>query len=473
MKTLWQTRHGQSLLVEDGRFAQGAPDRTVDLGEAWIVPGLWDSHLHYLMWCRQREQVDLKGCVSVDDFLERVARAAPGAWIQGQGFTEIYPTRAQLDAVSPGRPALLWRADLHSALANTRALELAGIGPDTPDPPGGAIHFEEGRLLELAIALVTDHVPEPGPEEVERQFSAGARHLLSMGVTAFTDQRIKDQHEGVASRAAFRKLQLPMRIFCNVAAHELALELPEPDGYHTGHVKFFSDGSMGSRTCKMLDPKPWEGIWMSEPAELRAGFARARARHLPICVHAIGDEAIRVCLDLFEELGPSPLSVPDRIEHIQLGDAVDLPRVARLGLTASMQPLHLLDDMQAAERLLGARAISYYRLRTLAETGVLFAFGSDAPVADPNPWLGMHAAVQRMWPGQAGSWYPEERISLERTLDGYTRQAALAVGRPDLGRLDPGCLADFVVLDRRPAPDNLMELRVLRTVVGGQTVYEA
>ncbi len=472
VSTRWKTAQGQELWVEGERIVAGGSGPTVDLGEAFVLPGLFDSHLHYLMWCQKREQVDLTGCVSLEDFLTRVARAGPGPWIQGQGFTEIFPTREQLDAVTGGRPALLWRADLHSALANSAALELAGVTAASPDPPGGAIRFEEGRLLELAIGLVRAHIPEPGPDELDRQFRAGARHLLSLGVTAFTDQRIKDMEEGPVTREAFRRLQLPMRIFCNVAAHELGRALPEPSGYATGHVKFFSDGSMGSRTCRMLEPRPWEGIWMSPPDELRAGFARARAQGLPICVHAIGDEAIRVCLDLFAELGPGT-GVPDRIEHIQIVHPDDLARVAALGLTASMQPLHLLDDKGAADLLLGERASGYYRLASLAATGVRFAFGSDGPVADVNPWLGMHAAVHRMWPGLPGAWFPDERLSLDRALKGYTREAALAVGRPDLGRLEPGCLADFVVLDRRPTPDNLMDIRVLRTVVGGETVYQA
>lgn len=466
MSTLWITAHGQRLLVEGDRFAaEGAPERTVDLGSGYVIPGLWDAHLHLLHWCRRRDQVDLTGCLSSQDFLRRVERAGPGAWIQGQGYTEAFPTVAELDAVTGNRPALFWRADLHSALCNSAALSLAGIDADTPDPPGGQILFHEGRLLELAIELVSRWSPDHSEAELDRQFREGSRHLLSLGVTAFTDQRIKNQPDGVPSRAAFKRLRLPQRIFCNVAAYELGSPLPEPDGYHTGHVKFFSDGSLGSHTCKMLDPAPWEGIWMSEPAELREGFARARAAGMPICVHAIGDLAVRVCLDLLEELGPSPLPVPDRMEHVQLLDLQDLPRIARLNLTCSMQPLHLVDDKELSERVLGARSESYYRLASLHRTGARFAFGSDGPVADVNPWLGLHAAVHH--------WNHPERLPLQVALEGYTRGAALSVGRPDLGSLEPGCLADFVVLDRVPTADNLLEVRVLRTVVGGETVYTA
>lgn len=476
MRTLYRNIHGQELYVEGERFVSpGAAASIVELGDFFVIPGLWDGHLHFLMWCQQREMVDLKGVVSVEEFLARVARARPDPWITGQGFTEACPSLAELDAVTGNRPALFWRADLHSAQANSAALRVAGISSSSPDPEGGSLVRAAdgsltGRLLELAIALVTRHIPDPTPAETERQFAAGSRELLRMGVTAFTDQRIKGQHEGALSREAFRRLQLPQRIFCNVAAHELGRELPEPSGYFTGHVKFFSDGSLGSKTCKMLDPKPFEGIWMSEQDELRAGFRETRSLGLPICVHAIGDQAIRVCLDLLEELGPSPLSVPDRIEHVQLLDLADLPRLSRLGVTCSMQPLHLLDDKAASERLLGPRSSAYYRLRSLWQSGVRFAFGSDAPVADPSPWLGMHAAVQRAWPGSS-AWYPDERIPVSVALDGYTRGAADSVGRSDLGRLEPGCLADFVVLDRVPDASNLLDVRVVRTVVGGETVY--
>ncbi|MEW6278370.1 MAG: amidohydrolase [Candidatus Eremiobacterota bacterium] len=469
-------------IVEVGRELQPRPGEPVhDMAGGVILPGLWDAHLHFLLWSLKLRQVDLSGCPDPHDFLARLGRAQDGDWLQGQGWTEAYPTLEELDRATGDRPALLWRADLHSALANSAALRRAGVESGTPDPAGGRIERDHrgrptGMLRELAIGLVSRCIPDPSQAEVDQALRAACARLHALGVTAISDQRLKDHDDGVASRAAYRRLKLPLRIHCNVAAHELDALPDETPEARRGHVKFFSDGTLGSRTAAMLEPYEGEtsgrGIWLTPVEGLREGFARSRRMGLPISVHAIGDAAVRTCLDLLEELGPAP-GVPDRIEHVQFLSDRDLGRLAALGVTASMQPVHMLDDMDLSDRLVGPRSRTYYRLASLRRWGTRLAFGSDAPVADPNPWLGMHAAVQRRRPDRPEAWVPEERLDLPSALAAYTAGAAEAAGRKDLGVLSPGALADFAVIDREPEPDNLLEIRVLSTVVGGVQRYPA
>jgi predicted amidohydrolase YtcJ len=260
-----------------------------------------------------------------------------------------------------------------------------------------------------------------------------------------------------------------------------------------GHVKLFTDGSMGSRTAWMLAPFEKEnpndpdnfGVNVSPPAEIAATFRQSVAAGFPISIHAIGDQANRTVLDIFEELiaaGPQP-TVPHRIEHVQIIDPADVSRLAALNITASVQPLHILDDMETAENVLGSRADRVYRFNSLLESGVLLALGSDAPVADPNPFLGIHAAVCRQKPANmaAGAWYGSERLTMAQTIEGYTLGAAKAAGWEDFsGSVTVGKVADLIVLDRDLfaleaegiTGSEIAETEVLMTLFDGRIVYQ-
>jgi predicted amidohydrolase YtcJ len=294
-----------------------------------------------------------------------------------------------------------------------------------------------------------------------------------------------------------RRGRLDLRVHCNVAAHQLsdlaALGLQAgfgDDRLRLGHVKVFADGSLGSRTAWMLAPfakQPGEpdnlGVCVTPPDQMAAEFRRAAEIGFPISVHAIGDRANRVVLEIFEEMATSapPPPMPHRIEHVQTIAPEDLPRLAALGLTASVQPLHAPDDRAIADRLLGPRGRTTYGFRSLLASGARLAFGSDAPVADPNPFLGIHAALYRRHVGEADPWYPEEIVTLEQALHAYTLAAAEAGGwARTIGSISPGKRGDLIVLDRdlfalatAGEADALASAQIVMTLFDGRIVYEA
>jgi predicted amidohydrolase YtcJ len=497
----------------------GPAARIIDLGGHLVLPGLCDAHIHLYDWCVARRQVQLAGCNSLAEMLERIAawsgRTETGYWLTGRNWNEDVwpegrrPTRFDLDQVTdPGIPAIFWRTDMHGAVANSAALALAGIDRHTPDPPGGVIGRDDsgrpnGLLWELAINPVMAQMPVPEPGWRDEAILEGIATLHQWGVTAVHDQRMKDQTEGPLALDTYQRLnrsdRLWLRINCNIAAHALdhliALGLHGgfgDDRLRLGHVKLFADGTMGSQTAWLLDPyeksDPGQldefGVNVTPPEQIAEEIRQAAAAGFPVSVHAIGDQANRVVLDIFEELHGEDYGgrIPHRIEHVQIIHPDDRPRLARLGLTASVQPVHAVDDMELAERVLGLRAARTYNFRSLAESGALLALGSDAPVADPNPFVGIHAALYRQRPERMsrGPWYPDERLTLAQTIYGYTLGAARAAGwQETIGSITIGKRADLVVLDRDlfaleadgdPA-QAMAETQVLLTVFDGQIVH--
>lgn len=494
--------------------------RTVDLAGRLVLPGLCDSHIHFYDWCAGQNELALAGTRSKNELLQRLAaRAAltpPTGWIVGQGWNEsrwgesAFPTAADLDLVTgPDKPAILWRSDMHVAVANSAALATAGIGPDTADPAHGVIDRDErgrptGVLRELAIQLVRAKLPPLDGQALDEAMRHGMQTLHRLGVTSIHDQRIKDHDEGPRALSAYQRLraegQLRLRVSCNVAAHDLghltALGLHTGFGddlLRLGHVKVFADGSLGSRTAWMSEPyvKQEEsepdnlGVVVTPPEQMADEFRRATLLGFPVSVHAIGDQAVRVVLDIFEELADAGLTppTPHRIEHVQTIQREDIPRLAALNLTASVQPLHATDDMDTADLMLGPRGAMMYNFRSLADAGVRLALGSDAPVASPNPFLGFHAALTRQRPElmDAPPWYPDERLTLEQVIHGYTLGAAQATGWDKVaGSIRPGKRADLIVLDRdlftlvegEEVGAEIAETQVEMTVFDGEIVFD-
>jgi hypothetical protein len=498
----------------------GRRTEVVDLDGRLLLPGLCDAHIHLYYWSLARKLVDFGNCHSREEMLARISRwledAPAEMWASGWGWNEgswpdrRLPTCHDLDAVTgPDRPAIFWRSDMHAAVANTAALQAAGITERSDNPPGGIIGRDEdgrlnGLLLELAINLVLEKMPDWPPEFLDEALSESMAALNRFGITAVHDQRMKDQEDGPPALATYQRLHknkaLTLRINCNIAAHhshhlaDLGLYYGFGDEYlRLGHIKLFTDGSMGSRTAWMLAPyeqmSPDEaantGVNVTPPEEIADIFHQAVDAGFPISIHAIGDRANRTVLDIFEELiasGRQP-AVPHRIEHVQIIDPADLSRLAKLNITASVQPLHVLDDMETAERLLGSRADRVYRFNSLLTSGALLALGSDAPVADPNPFRGIHAAVCRQQPDQmtAEPWYGAERLTMAETIEGYTLSAAKAAGWDEIsGSITPGKLADLVVLDRDLFAleaagikgSEIVETEVVLTIFDGRIVYK-
>jgi predicted amidohydrolase YtcJ len=520
----------EALIIEGNRIkAVGSNDELlaaadpetprIDIGGRLVLPGLCDAHIHLYYWALARKQVSLATCDSLNSMLEIIYQWAgkipPGAWLSGWGWNEgtwpeqSMPTREDLDQVTgPHRPAIFWRSDMHAAVVNSAALRTADIQESSPDPAGGLIGRDpdgipNGLLWELAINKVSELLPELESGELDSLLSEAIEELHRLGITAVHDQRMKDQNEGPVALAAYQRLaregRLKLRVNCNIAAHDLdhleslGLSSGFGDNYlHLGHVKFFADGTMGSKTAWMLEPYEkshveegdYAGVSLTPPKQLVAEFRRACLAGFPISVHAIGDRANKTVLDILEEISstvPQP-HVDHRIEHVQIIDPTDIPRLGELGVTASVQPLHLLDDMEMAVEVLGDKATRVYNFGRLARSGARLALGSDAPVADPNPFFGFQAAIFRQRPENmaSGPFLPDEVLTLEETINGYTLGAAEAAGWEELiGSISPGKLADVIVLDRdifqigeqRASSGDMSEASVWLTLFDGQIVY--
>ncbi len=491
-----------------------AHTRLIDARGRLVLPGFTDAHIHLFDLARRQGQLALYNTRSLAHALGRLRvyalRLPAGVWALGYGWNESqwperrFPTRLELDAVTGQRPAVIWRTDLHAAVANSEALRRAGIGPETPNPPSGVIDRDAagqptGVLREMAINLVRKAIPPMDEAAAAANLQEVAAGLHRLGIVGAHDQRMKDNaEEGPEALRLYQRLaargELSLRISCNLeAAHlDTIIELGLQSGFgdewvRFGHVKLFSDGSLGARTAWMLAPYENDpantGMFLTPPAEMTRLIQKAHRHGVAISIHAIGDRANRTVLDIFDEVlaagSDAPPLIPHRIEHVQTIQPQDQPRLAKLGVTASVQPIHCTDDIPNTDRLWGDRGRNAYPFRNLLDTGVALAFGSDAPVASPNPWWGIQAAVtrQRSDGSPAGGWHPEQRLSVKEAVRAYTLGPAAAIGQAhQQGRLAPGYLADLILLDRdifAIPPAQLPETRVLLTLLGGDIVHRA
>ncbi|MBE9507502.1 MAG: amidohydrolase [Chloroflexi bacterium] len=493
------------LAVEDdstalrGLLAPGG--EVLDLGGRCVLPGLTDSHIHFTGYALGLRDVILTGTATRGEMLALVAERAretePGEWVVGRGWDQElwpdrrFPTAANLDGVVPAHPVVLRAKSGHALVANSLALQMAGITAETLDPPGGRIgRHEDGRpngmlFEDSAIGLVIDLIPQPGPEEASAALLRAFPGAWRVGLTSIHDV------DGPPAFAAYQRLhargKLGLRVVKYLPADALdcALEIGlraglGDDWLRVGGIKVFADGALGSRTAAMLAPCEGDtedlGVLTIEEEALRELARKAVAGGLPLAVHAIGDRANRMVLDVLEDVGTGGLR--HRIEHAQLLHPDDVSRLAALGVVASVQPIHATQDCEVADRYWGDRCATAYAWRSLLEAGTVLAFGSDCPVEDLNPLLGIHAAVTRRradgFPGPEG-WYPEQRLTVEEAVRGFTLGAAQAVGLEDrLGSLAPGKLADLIVLDRdifTCDPMAIAEARVEATMIGGRFVY--
>jgi predicted amidohydrolase YtcJ len=506
-------RDGRVLALgsaEDMLALAGPGTQRLDVGGKVILPGLTDSHVHFLEVARRRQQVDLFG---VSDFAEvrrlvreAAAQARPGQWILGWGWDEnlwdVAPQAHHLDDLSPENPVALARMDMHTWWVNSRALALAGIDEALVDPPDSKIERDEngrptGLLREWnALALVQQVMPETDEATLLDWLRAAQADAHRLGLTGIHDQRV--EREGRQSlrllQALRRRGELTLRFHVNIAADfvDEAAALGLQPGFGDehlwlGHVKAFADGTMGSRTAAMLDPFEGEpgntGVTVTTADALWNIAGRAAAAGFAMSVHAIGDRAVREVLDVLSERAvadvAAPLPMPHRIEHVQLIAEQDLPRLAQNGIVAAVQPVHLQTDWPTADRVWGRRARLAYAFRALLDQGTLLAFGSDAPVAPLNPFLGIQAALTRQdVDGRpAGGWYPEQRLTLHEALFGYTMAPALLAGKSAVsGSLSPGKWADFILLQQdifAAPPADIGATTVAMTFVDGKLVYAA
>jgi predicted amidohydrolase YtcJ len=474
-------------------------------GGALVVPGFIDTHVHFLDGGEALESVQLRDVTSREQFRQRfadyVGTIEPGEWILGgtwdhEAWGGELPTREWIDDLTPDNPVFVQRLDGHMALANSLALTLAGVDADSPEIEGGEIVRDaDGRptgvLKDNYMSPVLSALPPASEARRDRQLQAALEYLAANGVTTVHDMG-SFENVGVFRRAREREA-LTVRIYAAVPLsqwRELKADVNKngrgDEWLTTGVLKGFMDGSLGSHTAAMHEPftdaPDDRGMLINSLDDVRNWALNADAAGLHVVVHAIGDRAIRDLLDIYldvVELNP-PRDRRFRMEHAQHIHPRELPRFAAQGIIASMQPYHAIDDGRWAERVIGPeRARTTYAFRSLLDSGARVAFGSDWYVAPASPILGIHAAVTRQTIDGANpeGWIPEQKITVEEALRAYTVEGAYASYDEDnRGQLKAGMLADFVVLDRDLTSIDANEIedaRVLRTVVGGRSVFES
>ena len=516
-----------AVAIRDGKVVATGSDKTVfdlcdaalkiDLHGAFVMPGFNDAHTHIASAGQQHLTVDLDNIPSLaamQDKIKAYAATLPaGQWILGGGWDHTkwasgkLPTRQDLDAVTGDHPAYLERTDGHIAIANTAALAAAGITAKTMAPAGGQIdldpatHEPTGILRDAALPLLTSHIPKPDAATRRKALELSIADALSHGVTSVQDYSDWEdflvleqmEHEGKLHVRVSEWLTFndPLDV---LKAHRAAHSLDDPL-LHTGMLKGFMDGSLGSRTAALFAPYSDDptnsGLARYDQKMLDAMTTERAAAGFQIGFHAIGDKANSIALDAYEkpvmqcELSKNTTETSYcgtrlryRIEHAQVVSPGDFARFHDLGIIASMQPSHLLTDMAWAGQRLGPERVKYaYAWKSFLDHGVTLAFGTDYPVESISPFRGLYSAITRMNEAGTQTFQPQEKLTIQQALYAYTQASAFAENEEKLkGRLEPGYLADLVVLDHdltTATPQEVLHTKVLRTVVGGQTVYLA
>lgn len=502
-------RFAMLLVGNDGRvetvLPRGAREPKLAAGDfrldgkgATLLPGLIDAHGHVLALGLTLRSLDLAGTPTLAAALEKArsfAATQPGsAWVTGRGWNQEawgsgFPTAADLDSAIPDRPAYLVRVDGHAAWLNSAALKAAGIDAKTRDPDGGRIlrgpgGAPSGILVDKAMALAEAVIPPPSALEQDKALQAAFTHLLGLGITGVHDMGV-DSATWNLYRSYGDSGRLALRITAYAAGME-SMDLIAPLGptawlyderLRLQGVKLYADGALGSRGALLKAPYADEpgtsGLALVDTTRLRNMMSRANFVGYQLAVHAIGDAANTQVLDAYAEIRPAyGDSLRNRVEHAQVLDVADIARFANLGVIASVQPIHAVSDARMAEARLGpGRLEGAYAWKSLLTAGARLAFGSDFPVEPANPFLGMEAAVTR------SGWRQSEAVTAREALAGFTTWAAYA-GRSDgkVGQLVAGAHADFILVDRDPltiAPEELSDVKVLETWVGGKRLFRA
>ena len=489
---------------------RGPTTKVIDAGGARVLPGFNDSHVHFMGGGLQLDNVDLRQAATPQAFAqligERAQKTPAGEWVLGGDWDDqlwdppALPTRGLIDPAAPATPVFVNRFDGHMAVANSVALRLAGVTAATPDPPGGVIVRDAagnptGLLKDAAMGLVNKVVPPLTPARRAQALTRALEHAASLGVTS-----VRDMGPDAGDLSTYAEFAESGRLTVRISAAPSELQWADQARlgirrafgtpfFTLGAVKGFADGSLGSTTAYFFEPytdaPATRGLLADEmiPLEgMRQRLTAADAAGLQLCIHAIGDEAISVVLDLFAGVAQANGARDRRlrIEHAQHVALKDFDRFASQGVVAAVQPYHAIDDGRWAERRIGpARIQTTYAFRTFLDKGVRVAFGSDWPVAPLDPILGVYAAVTRATIDgkHPDGWVPAQKITVEEAVRGYTAGSAYAeFTDAEKGTLAPGALADVVILSDdifAVAPESIRDVRVRTTIVGGRVVYEA
>jgi predicted amidohydrolase YtcJ len=487
----------------------GPQTKLRDLNGVFVMPGLNDAHTHLGGAGQTKLNVDLTGSQSLDEMLKRIqakAQSSPtGHWLTGGGWdhtlwaNKTLPTRQDLDRVTAGHPTLLERIDGHIAVANTAALKAANITGQTKASQGGAIDLDAkgeptGILRDTAMEDVEKIISPPSHEDRRHGLELAIEDAISHGLTSVQDY--SDWQDFLVFEELEKENKLPIRISEWLTFNDPIDILKEHRTHHdqndpmlhTGMLKGFMDGSLGSRTAAMKAPYTDEpnnsGLPRYDQAKLNAMAVERAQAGFQLGFHAIGDRAASMALEAFAQpISDFPGKIVagghrDRIEHAQVVDPSDIARFAKLGVIASMQPNHLLTDMNWAMDRLGPQRAAYsYAWKAFLDAGVVVAFGTDYPVEPVTPFRGLYAAVTRANEAGTKTYFPENKLTRTQALYAYTQGSAYAeFAEKRKGKLAPGYEADFILLDRNlltvPAPE-ILKTKVLETVVNGKTVYKA
>ncbi len=501
-------KDGRFIEVGNDAIAENFPGAEVIDGDGNVVlPGLIDAHGHVMGLGYQQLQVNLMGITSLEatlDTIKSYAEANPDLeWIQGRGWNQVlweeneFPTAEDLDKVVSDRPVWLSRVDGHAGWANTKAMELAGISRDTPDPQGGKIIRDErgnatGVFIDAAENYINEIVPDPTPREADLALEKALKQMASLGITSVHDAGL-----GVSTWERYKRFadegKLKTRIYGMIggageAFDELSktgpVESYADDMLALRSVKLYSDGALGSRGAAMIEPYSDDpgnrGLLFYDQDEMNGFTLKVMEKGYQANIHAIGDRGNRQVLDAFEfarnQLGEQGLR--NRVEHAQIVALEDIPRFKELNIIASMQPTHATSDKNMAEDRVGPERIKGgYAWQTFLDQGTVVAAGSDFPVEHANPFFGLYSAVTRQdhEGNPEGGWYPEESLSRTQALRAFTIDAAYAAHQEDvLGSIEEGKWADFIMIDRDyfevPASE-IWQIKVLETWVAGEQVF--
>ena len=500
------------IVIAAGREAEALGRREtnltrIDLAGNVVWPGLVDSHLHLE---RYALGLDMVNCetenreICLNRVRERALQTPKGQWIRGHGWNqnlwaEGFGNAKMLDKAAPHHPVYLTAKSLHASWANSMALHLAGINRDTPDPEDGMIERDNhgnptGIFFEGAVGLIEKAIPEPSDEQVSEAIAKAIPGLWQLGLTGIHDFDQRRCFSALQLLQSTKRLKLrvvksiPLENLPDAGA--LGLKTGFGNGFlWIGSVKLFADGALGPQTAAMFQPyqgtTDHTGMLFLDAEEIFEHGCTAARNGLSLAVHAIGDRANHEVLNAYTQLRAFEAkhklpALRHRIEHLQILDPADLERVAALNIVASMQPIHATSDMDIANLYWGERSAHAYPFSSLLKSGAVLSFGSDAPVESPNPFWGIHAAVTRRRqngkPGKEG-WYPDQKITLQQALAGYTTGPAYAAGTEKCqGILAPGYWADLIVLKKNPFtidPEEIVQLQPIATMIAGEWVWRS
>lgn len=493
---------------EDAKKLFPATLHTIDLRGATVLPGIIDAHTHLIELGKSLIRLNLKNATEmevIERVKERAASMPPHEWILGWGWDEgkwatHYPTNQALSAASPDNPVFLVGLHTFAAWANKQALELAGITKNTGDPENGKIVRDEktgeptGILLNHAQDLVEKHIPPMTLDQTKQAIELASRECVRNGLTSVHEAKVTPIMIQ-AFRELIRERRLPLRVYAMLdgSDHNLVNDWlqkgPEIDPQHRLTIrafKLFADGALGSRGAALLQPysdaPQTRGLITTSESEVYDLTRRSLEKGFQVCTHAIGDAANRMVLDAYARAQQDVPQAHDarlRIEHAQVVAPEDIPRFVKLGIIPSMQPVHCTSDMTWAEKRLGPERIKgSYAWQWLLKTGVHLPLGSDFPGETLNPFYGIYAAITRQDPqgNPPGGWYPEQRLTLDEALRGYTVEAAYAeFEEQSKGSIEAGKLADITVISKditKSAPKEILSIHVLKTYIGGILVYD-